>query len=130
MFLSSPYIICALLNRIIPSDVQGDAAVTKIVNLAGNIQWCSGISRIKLTKSVSWRNRTSVANVSWNDVLPSLVYWPLADAWPDIRTFQLLDHGFSVTMIGQILLGTEILQRWILPLSNVNDWTQLPKLRN
>ena len=35
MFLSSPYIICALLNRIIPSDVQGDAAVTKIVNIAG-----------------------------------------------------------------------------------------------
>ena len=26
------------------------------------------------------------------------------------RTFQLLDHGFSGSMVGQILIGTQILQ--------------------
>ena len=41
----------------------------------------------------------------------------------DIRTFQLLYHGFSFTMVGEILLGTQILQRscffmvvWYFPL--------------
>ena len=32
----------------------------------------------------------------------------------DTRTFQLLHDGFSCTMVGQILLGTQILQRWVL----------------
>ena len=35
MLVSSPYITCALLNGIIPGNVQGDAAVTEIVNMAG-----------------------------------------------------------------------------------------------
>ena len=37
-FVSSPYIICVLLNGIIPGDVQGDATVTEIVNMAGRPQ--------------------------------------------------------------------------------------------
>ena len=76
MFSSSPYITCALLNGIIPGDFQGDTAVTKIVNIAGNTQRCSGISRIKLIKSLFWRNRTSVANVLWNDLRAALVRLP------------------------------------------------------
>ena len=31
-----------------------------------------------------------------------------------LLTFQLLDHGFSRTMVGQIHLGTQILKRWVV----------------
>ena len=49
IYVSSPYIACALLNGIIPGDVQGDAALSAIVNMAGSARRCSGICRIKLT---------------------------------------------------------------------------------
>ena len=47
--LCSPDINCALLSGIIPGNVQGDAAVTELVNMAGSTRRCRGICRIKLT---------------------------------------------------------------------------------
>ena len=44
-----PYMTCALLNSIIPDDVQGDTAVTEIINMVRSTQRRSGICRIKLT---------------------------------------------------------------------------------
>ena len=70
----------------------------------------------------------SVVNGSCNNLLLSFVSWvaivkPLGRCVAcdilyftprDTRTFQLLDHRFSCPIAGQILLGTQILQRWIL----------------
>ena len=66
--------------------------------------------------------------VKWSAALVRLLSrncqarWQIS-AWPvtffishrqNTRTFQLLYHGFLCTMVGQIPLGTQILQLWVL----------------
>ena len=74
----------------LPGDVQGDAVVSEVVNMAGSTQRCSGICRIKFTLSASWGSGTTVVNGWWNNLLLSSISWvvwssrSLADAWPVI----------------------------------------------